>query len=134
MSITVYGKTIEHLRNRVDISLVKNNNCYLKWASKPSYLSTKNVSQQFGRFSKLKALNKPVYVGMCIIEVRYQCVNSIIIISKTNMATNWDYDSQILRLVYVVETAIVYAILVRIKKYLILVIVLQSKKISIQKD
>ena len=133
MSITVYGKTIEHLRNRVDISLVKNNNCYLKWASKPSYLSTKNVSQQFGRFSKLKALNKPVYVGMCIIEVRYQCVNSIII-SKTNMATNWDYDSQILSLVYVVETAIVYAILVRIKKYLILVIVLQSKKISIQKD
>ena len=134
MSITVYSKTIEHLRNRVDISLVKNNNCYLKWTSKPSYLSTKNVSQQFGRFSKLKALNKPAYVGMCIIEVRYQFVNSIIIISKTNMATNWDYYSQILSLVYEVETAIVYAILVRIKKYLILVIVLLSKKISIQKD
>ena len=34
-----YGKTIENLRNRIDLKLVSNKKDYLKWTSKPSYIS-----------------------------------------------------------------------------------------------
>ena len=37
----VYGKTMENLINRIDIRLVSNKKDYLKWTSKPSYLSHK---------------------------------------------------------------------------------------------
>ena len=39
MSNVVYGKTMENLRNRIDVQLVNNRKDYLKWKSKPSYMS-----------------------------------------------------------------------------------------------
>ena len=36
-----YGKTIENLRNRINVRLGSNKKDYLKWTSKPSYLSQK---------------------------------------------------------------------------------------------
>ena len=41
MNNAVYGKTMENLRNRIDVKPISNKNVYLKWASKPSYLSRK---------------------------------------------------------------------------------------------
>ena len=38
----VYGKTKDNLRNRVDVNLVYNENDYLKWESKPSFV-TQNI-------------------------------------------------------------------------------------------
>ena len=37
----VYGKTMENLRNKIDVELVNNKKDYLKWTSKPSYMSQK---------------------------------------------------------------------------------------------
>ena len=34
-----YEKTMENLRNRIDLKLVSNKKDYLKWTSKPSYIS-----------------------------------------------------------------------------------------------
>ena len=34
----VYGKTLENLRNRIDIKLSSNEKSYLKQTSKPSYM------------------------------------------------------------------------------------------------
>ena len=35
----VYGKIMEKLRKRIDVKLVNNKKDYLKWKSKPSYMS-----------------------------------------------------------------------------------------------
>ena len=41
MNNTVNGKTMANLRNRIDVKLVSNKRDYLKWTSKPSYMSHK---------------------------------------------------------------------------------------------
>ena len=41
MNNAIYGKTVENLRNRIDVKLVNNEKDYLKYASKPSYMSHK---------------------------------------------------------------------------------------------
>ena len=43
MNNVLYGKTIEKLRNRIYIRLVSNENDYLKWTSKPNYISQKII-------------------------------------------------------------------------------------------
>ena len=41
MNNAVYGKTMGNARNRIDVKLVSNKKGYLKWTSKPSYMSHK---------------------------------------------------------------------------------------------
>ena len=41
MNDSVYGKMMENIRNRIDVRLVSNKKDYLKWTSKPSYMSHK---------------------------------------------------------------------------------------------
>ena len=41
MNNAVYSKTMEIWRNRIDVRLVSNEEDYLKWASKPSFMSKK---------------------------------------------------------------------------------------------
>ena len=41
MNNAIYGKTVKNLRNRIDVKLVNNEKDYLKYASKPSYMSHK---------------------------------------------------------------------------------------------
>ena len=43
MNNVLYGKTMEKLRNRIYIRLVSNKNDYLKWTSKPNYISQKII-------------------------------------------------------------------------------------------
>ena len=41
MNNSVYGKTVEHFKNRIDVRLLSNKKDHLKWTSKPSYVSHK---------------------------------------------------------------------------------------------
>ena len=72
MNNAVYGKTMENLRNKIDIKLVSNKKDYLKWTSKPSYMSHKIFDNDLVAIRKNKVtltLNKPAYIGMCILEL-----------------------------------------------------------------
>ena len=80
MSNALYRKTIENLRNRIDVKLVNNEKDYLKCTSKPSYMPHKMFDNNLVTICKSKLalkLNKPAYVGICILELRkvlmYKC-------------------------------------------------------------
>ena len=66
MKNAVYGKTMENLRNRINVRLVSNKKEYLKWTSKPSYMSQKIFDNNLVAILKSKVtltLQKPVYIG-----------------------------------------------------------------------
>ena len=70
MTNVVNGKTAENVRNRIDVKLVSNKRDYLKWTSKPSYMSHKIFDNDLVAIRKNKVtltLNKPAYIGMCIL-------------------------------------------------------------------
>ena len=62
---------METLRNRIDVKLVSNKKDYLKWTSKPSYMSHKIFDNDLITIHKSKislTLNKPAYVEICILD------------------------------------------------------------------
>ena len=73
MNNAIYGKTMENLRNRINVKLVNNEKEYLTCTSKLSYMSHKIFDNNLvaKRKSKLALkLNKPAYTGTCILELR----------------------------------------------------------------
>ena len=61
---------MENLKNRIDVRLVKKD--YLKRTSKLSYMSHKIFDNNLVVIPKSKVvlkLNKPAYIGMCILKL-----------------------------------------------------------------
>ena len=72
MNNSVFGKTMENLRKRVDVKLVTNEKKLLKWVSRPTYVSSKIFNEDLVAVHKIKetlTLNRPAYVGMCILDL-----------------------------------------------------------------
>ena len=72
MNNSVYGKTMENLRKRVDVRLVTDEKKLLKWTSRPTYVSCKIFNEDLVAVHKIKetlTLNRPAYVGMCILDL-----------------------------------------------------------------
>ena len=72
MRNAVYGKTMENLRDRIDVKFVRNKKDFLKWTSKPSYMLEKIFHNDLVAIRKNKValtLNKSAYNGMCILEL-----------------------------------------------------------------
>ena len=72
MNNSVFGKTMENLRKRVDVRLVTDKEKLLKLASKPTYVSSKIFNENLVAVHKIKetlTLNRPAYVGMCILDL-----------------------------------------------------------------
>ena len=72
MNNSVFGKTMENLRKRVDVRLVTSKEKLLKLASKPTYVSSKIFNENLVAVHKIKetlTLNRPAYAGMCILNL-----------------------------------------------------------------
>ena len=72
MNNSVFGKTMENLRKRVDVKLVTNEKKLDKLTSKPTYVSSKIFNKNLMAVHKIKetlTLNRPAYVGMCILDL-----------------------------------------------------------------
>ena len=72
MNNSVFGKTMENIRNRVDVKLVNNENKLRKLVAKPNFRSRKIFSENLVSVHMKKTsltMNKPVYLGMCILDL-----------------------------------------------------------------
>ena len=72
MNNAVYGKTVENLRKCVDVRLIADKKKLIKIVSKPTYVSSKIFNENLVAVHKIKeilTLNRPAYVGMCILEL-----------------------------------------------------------------
>ena len=70
MNNAVYRKTMENLRYRINVKLIKHEKDYLKCTSKPSYMSPKIFDNNLVTIHQSKLalkLSKPEYIGMCIL-------------------------------------------------------------------
>ena len=72
MNNSVFGKTMENIRKRVDVRLITDEKKLLKMASKPTYVSSKIFNENLVAVHKIKetlTLNRPAYLGMCILDL-----------------------------------------------------------------
>ena len=68
----IFGKSMENLRKRIDVILVNNANNYIKYISKPSFVSQKIFSKNFVAIHEIKPvliLHKPIYVGFSVLDL-----------------------------------------------------------------
>ena len=68
---SVYGKTIENLKKRINIRLVNNAKDFLKYTSRPTYVTHKLFDKNYAAIHENKpvlGLNKPVYVGFNVLD------------------------------------------------------------------
>ena len=72
MNNSVFGKTIENLHKRVNVTLINDPEKLLKHASKSTFISCKIFNENLVALYKIKeplTLNGPAYVGMCILDI-----------------------------------------------------------------
>ena len=72
MNNSVFGKTMENIRNRVDVKLVNTKEKLRKLVAKPNFRSRKIFSENLVSVHMKKTsltMNKPVYLGMCILDL-----------------------------------------------------------------
>ena len=71
MNNSVFGKTMENLRNRVDVRLVTDNKKLIELANKPTHVSSKIFNENLAaqKIKETVTLNRPAYVGMCILDL-----------------------------------------------------------------
>ena len=72
MNNSVFGKTMENIRNRVNVKLVNTKNKLRKLVAKPNFKSCKIFNENLVSVHMKKTsltMNKPVYLGMCILDL-----------------------------------------------------------------
>ena len=72
MNNSVFGKTMENVRNYRDVKIVTTNKQRNKFASEPNYHLTKRISKDLLIMEMKKVevkMNKPVYLGQAILDI-----------------------------------------------------------------
>ena len=97
----VYGKTMENMRKRIKIRITTKEKDFLKYASRPTYISHKNFGRNLVVIHEKKeliTLNKAIYVGCTVLElskltmykfyygfVKKKCNNPILLFTDTEV-------------------------------------------------
>ena len=69
---SVYGKTMENLRKRMNVRLANNEKDFLKYTSRPTHITHKIFDKNYAAIHEIKPvliLNKPIYVGFTVLEL-----------------------------------------------------------------
>ena len=69
---SVYGKTMENLRKRINVRLVNNAKDFLKYTSRPTYVTHKIFGKTYAAIREIKPeliLNNPIYVGFTVLDL-----------------------------------------------------------------
>ena len=69
---SVYSKTIENLRKRINFRLVNNGKDSLKYSSRTTHITHKIFDKNYAAIHEIQpflTLNKPVYVGFTVLEL-----------------------------------------------------------------
>ena len=135
---SVFGKTMENIRKRVDVRLVTDKKKLSKLVSKPTFVNSKIFSEDLVAVHKLKeilTLERPAFVGMCILDLSktlmYEFHYNYI---KSRYDNKRNYYLQI-RIVYVMKSKrrIFIMSFGKIKNYLIIVITQKTANIIVLK-
>ena len=132
MNNAVYRKTIKNLRNRIDVKLVSKKNLFLKLTFKPGYMSHKIYDNDLMAIRESKVtltLNKPAYIGMCILELMYEFYYDYIKNKYGNNSRLFFIDAD--SLMYEIKTEDVYKDFSNDKEMLTLLILQLSQNIMI---
>ena len=123
---SVYGKTMENLKKRIDVKLVNNAKDYKKYVTKSSFVSQKLFSKDLVAIHDIKlvlTLNKPICVGFNVLDL-----SSILMydfhynyIKRKFDAELWFTETD--SLTYEIKTDDIYEDLLEISICLILVII-----------
>ena len=69
---SVYGKTMENLRKRMNVRLVNNEKDFLKYTSRLTYIGYKKFGKDYSAIHEIKpvlVLNKPIYIGCTALDL-----------------------------------------------------------------
>ena len=62
---SVYDKTIENLRKRINVRLVNNEKDFLKYTNRPTHITRKIFGKNYAAIHEIK----PIYVGFTVLEL-----------------------------------------------------------------
>ena len=74
---SVYEKTMENLRKRINVRLVNNAGDFLKYTSRPTYINYKIFCENYADIHEIKPvliLNKQIYVESCLRNKIRRCL------------------------------------------------------------
>ena len=69
---SVYAKTMENLRKIMNVRLVNNEKNFLKYTSRPTYITHKPFGKDYAAIYETKPiliLNKPTYIGFMVLAL-----------------------------------------------------------------
>ena len=67
----VYGKTLENMRKKIKIRIVKNSQDFIKYTSKPTCINWIKFENNLFAIheKKILTLDKPIYLGFAVLEL-----------------------------------------------------------------
>ena len=69
---SVYGKTMDNLRKRINVRLVNNEKDFLNYSSSPTYITHKIFGEHYAAIHEIKPVlipNKPIYGGFTVLDL-----------------------------------------------------------------